>query len=260
MLVLISPAKTLDTAPSCLGLPGSCPEFLDQARQLAALLQGYDAVALEKLLGISPALARLNRERYQQFLTLADSDRHKFAAELYRGDTYDGLAVDTWNREDWGFAQGHLRILSGLYGLLRPLDLIQPYRLEMSTRLVNPAGRDLYAFWGRQLADAVAIQVADHPDPRVIHLASEAYIRAVPGVALLTPVFLEERPEGLKVIALLAKRARGAMARYLITRRLTTPEPLQEFCEGGYGFRPDLSDARRWVFVRADRGELSVGA
>lgn len=251
MLALISPAKTLDTNPSRLELSGSRPEFIEQANRLATLLKAFSAEALAQQMSLSPALAKLNRERFQAFRCDENPPNAKFAAELYRGDTYDGLAVDSWSREDWHFAQEHLRILTGLYGLLRPLDRIQPYRLEMSTRLTNPEGKDLYAFWGTRLSRAISEQVARHENPTVIHLASEEYIKAVPGVPLLTPVFLEERPEGLKVIGLMAKKARGAMARHLITHRLTTPEPLQRFTEGGYRFREALSDAGRWVFVRA---------
>ncbi|MBF0626850.1 MAG: YaaA family protein [Magnetococcales bacterium] len=250
MLALISPAKTLDTTPSRLDLPGSVPGLLDSANQLATLLKKHSETQLAQLLGISPALAQLNAERFRNFTTEGSSPHAKPAAELYRGDTYDGLNVESWSREDWQFAQGALRILSGLYGLLRPLDAIQPYRLEMSSRLANPAGQDLYRFWGNRLSDAILAETASHADPTVLHLASADYIKAVPGIPLLTPVFLEPRPEGLKVIGLLAKRARGAMARFMITRRLTSPEPLKQFTEGGYRFQDHLSDSGRWVYVR----------
>ncbi|MBF0272329.1 MAG: peroxide stress protein YaaA [Magnetococcales bacterium] len=254
MLALISPAKTLDPSPSRLTLPGTRPAFVEQANQLAALLKSHSETELAALLGISPTLARLNAERFREFSTDAHPPQTKHAAALYRGDTYDGLDVDSWTPDDWQFAQGSLRILSGLYGLLRPLDGIQPYRLEMSSKLANPAGKDLYPFWDRRLSRAVTAEATTHDDPTVIHLASEAYIKAVPGIPLLTPVFLEARPEGLKVIALLAKRARGAMARFLVTRRLTTPEPLKTFNALGYRFREELSTPGRWVFVREQTG------
>ncbi|MBF0614373.1 MAG: peroxide stress protein YaaA [Magnetococcales bacterium] len=253
MIILISPAKTMDPAPTRLDLPLSQPEWLDEANRLATILKGLESRALEQLLGISPALAQLNAERFRNFSLDPAPAQLKPAGELYRGDTYDGLAVATWNQEDWRFAQHTLRILSGLYGLLCPLDGIQPYRLEMSTRLVNPAGKDLYRFWGTRLSDSLRRQLAEHAHPVVVHLASEDYIKAVPALPLLTPVFLEPKPDGLKVIGLLAKRARGAMARFAITRRLSDPEPLKEFTEEGYRYRPELSDTARWVFVRDAR-------
>lgn len=253
MLALISPAKTLDPAAPVPDVPHSQPMFPDQTRQLVELLRGFDEAALATLMGLSPALARLNWERFQDFSRVAPPIVRP-AAALYRGDTYTGLAVDDWSREDWAFAQGHVRILSGLYGLLRPLDLIQPYRLEMGVRLANPAGKDLYAFWGGRLAEAVTKALVGHEHPLVVNLASEEYAKAVSGLPMLTPVFQEARGDRLQVIGLMAKRARGAMARFMVTRRLTAPEGLRDFNEGGYAFREALSDGQRWVFVREGRG------
>ncbi len=251
MLALISPAKTLDLSPCFPGLPGSRPEFLKDAWELVGQLKGFNELALGKLLGISPALAKLNVTRLQDFVSDADqTPSGKYAAAMYRGDTYEGLQVDRWDVEDWRFSQESLRIVSALYGLLRPLDVIQPYRLEMSTRLVNARGKDLYLFWGERLAEAIRIQAASHPDPTVINLASEAYSKAMRGLKMLTVSFKEQRSGQLKVIGLMAKRARGAMARFMIQNRLTTPEGLQTFAEGGYRFRPELSTADQWVFVR----------
>ncbi|GAB0057990.1 Peroxide stress resistance protein YaaA [Candidatus Magnetaquicoccaceae bacterium FCR-1] len=252
MLALISPAKTLDPHPEPLPLATTQPFFQQLAQELAEVMRGFDAPALESLMNISPALARLNAERFQSFIANPAPQVGHPAAQLYRGDTYTGLDVDSWSLDDWEFAQGHLRILTGLYGLLRPLDRIQPYRLEMGTRLANPRGKDLYAFWGKQLIEAITAQVATHANPTVINLASEEYAKAVAGLPMVTPVFKEERRGRLQVIGLMAKRARGAMARHMITQRLECPEPLQAFTEGGYRYRPELSNASHWIFVRPE--------
>lgn len=258
MLAFISPAKTLDegaVTPPCV--PG-LPRFLEEARELAGLLRELTPAQLGGLMGISPSLAELNHRRFQGFGVPPTPGNAKPAALLYRGDTYQGLEADSLGPADWEFARGHLAILSGLYGVLGPGDLIQPYRLEMGTRLANRRGRDLYAFWGEALARELAARVAGHPDPTLINLASQEYARAVPvkalGVPLVTPVFKEARGGRLQVIGLLAKRARGAMARYLIDRRLEGPEGLKGFGEGGYRFRADLSGEREWVFVRDGAG------
>ncbi|MEO5332223.1 MAG: peroxide stress protein YaaA [Magnetococcus sp. YQC-5] len=164
------------------------------------------------------------------------------------------MDADSWDDEDWLFSQTHLRILSGLYGLLRPLDRIQPYRLEMNTQLPNPRGENLYAFWRHLLTSEITSLIAQHHTPIVINLASEEYIKAIDISRLpspmITPIFKEARHGRLQVIGLLAKRARGAMARYMIQNRLKTPEPLQQFTEGGYRFQAELSNAQQWVFVR----------
>lgn len=251
MLALISPAKTLDLSPCSLDLPGSQPEFLSDAWELVGQLKGFDALALGKLLGISPLLAKLNVERFQSFLPdCYPTPSGKFAASMYRGDTYEGLQVDGWDIEDWRYSQESLRIVSALYGLLKPLDVIQPYRLEMSTRLTNARGKDLYLFWGERLVEAVQKQTASHDNPTVINLASEAYSKVMRGLKMLTVSFKEQRQGRLKVIGLMAKRARGSMARFMIQQRLTTPDGLKDFSEGGYRFHPDLSTGDHWVFVR----------
>ncbi|MBF0423404.1 MAG: peroxide stress protein YaaA [Magnetococcales bacterium] len=249
MLALISPAKTLDTTPSRLEFVGTQPEFLEDALQLVGQLRGLNEGELGALLGISPALARLNVERFQVFSSDPRSSSAKYAAELYRGDTYEGLNVAAWKPADWDVAQHSLRILSGLYGVLRPLDFIQPYRLEMGTRLTTSRGKDLYAFWGRHLSEHLAALASNRT---VINLASEEYSKAVRDVSMITPVFKERRQGRMQVIGLLAKRARGAMASLMITRRLTEPDALKEFTEGGYRYQEDLSDATHWMFVRGN--------
>ncbi|MBF0163573.1 MAG: peroxide stress protein YaaA [Magnetococcales bacterium] len=250
MLALISPAKTLDPHPKPLPVASTQPFFQPLALELVEIMRGFDAPALQTLMNISPALARLNADRFQNYLDHPTPTAGHPAAQLYRGDTYTGLDVDSWSPDDWHFAQDHLRILTGLYGLLRPLDRIQPYRLEMGTRLATPRGKDLYAFWGKRLIEVITQEVAAHANPTVINLASEEYAKAVAGLPMVTPIFKEERRGGLQVIGLMAKRARGAMARHLITHRLETPDPLQGFTAGGYRYRPELSDPTHWIFTR----------
>ncbi|MBF0161137.1 MAG: YaaA family protein [Magnetococcales bacterium] len=252
MLLLISPAKTLNTSPSRRDMPGTQPAFWNDAIQLARELKKRNEEELGKLLDISPVLARINAERLQRFSEDPACPAGKYAAEMYRGDTYEDLNVASWRSDDWQTAQQSLCILSGLYGVLRPLDLIQPYRLEMRSPLATDRGRDLYAFWGKRLSEYIASLAVNRT---VINLASEEYIKAVRDVPMITPLFKELRQGKLLTISLRAKRARGAMARFMITRRLTEPNALKAFTEGGYRFQENLSDSTHWLFVRAESSE-----
>lgn len=253
MLALISPAKKQDFTPAASGTAHSQPVFLAETAVLAALMRDCDAADLMHLMKISPKLADLNVGRFQAFSPSHTLENSKQAALAFRGDTYVGLQADSLTTADWGFADGHLAIISGLYGLLRPLDLIQPHRLEMGTRLVNPRGGNLYGFWNGHIADRIAEILAGRRDNWVINLASNEYFKAVQvdrlSGQLLTPVFKERRAGRLQVIGIKAKRARGQMARFIIRNRLTQPEALKEFEQDGYRFRPDLSDDAQWVFV-----------
>ncbi|MBF0124336.1 MAG: peroxide stress protein YaaA [Magnetococcales bacterium] len=257
MIALLSPAKTLDPGPAHTHLPRTEPRFVAEACALVTVLRQLSGADLEKLLHISPALAQLNHERFLDFSGDAIPSRSKQAALMYRGDTYKGLDADSLDETDWPFAQRHVRILSGLYGLLRPLDAIQPYRLEMATPLVTAAAANLYAFWSDRIAKEIDACIAQQSEPQsayVINLASDEYTRAVAAHALttpmITPVFKESRGAKLQVIGLLAKKARGKMARYLIKNRLCRVEQLRSFNEDGYCFRSDLSDDNHLVFVR----------
>jgi cytoplasmic iron level regulating protein YaaA (DUF328/UPF0246 family) len=178
----------------------------------------------------------------------------KPAALAVAGDTYVGLEAGSLDADEMAWAQQHFRILSGLYGVLRPLDEIQPYRLEMGSRLKNPHGRNLYEFWGTQIAEALAQQARQIGTDVLVNCASQEYFGAVDlnalGLRVITPVFMEEKPDGPKVVSFYAKRARGAMARYVIQRRLTDPLALNDFDTGGYQYRSDLSEQDRPVFVR----------
>ncbi|MGE0709738.1 MAG: peroxide stress protein YaaA [Planctomycetota bacterium] len=251
MLALISPAKRLDEAPLARPIPLTQPALLEDATALAAVCAGLTPPELEELMGVSEKIAQLNFERFQAFSPPLHAGNAKPAVLTFAGDTYAGLQAPGWDAADFGFAQDHLGILSGLYGLLRPLDLIQPYRLEMGTRLRTARGKDLYAWWGARVTALVNERTAGHADRRVINLASQEYIKVVDPAALagggVSVVFKEASG---KVVGLFAKRARGAMARYLVRNRLERAEQLQAFDEDGYAFRPERSSEVEWVYSR----------
>lgn len=250
MITLISPAKTLDYSDTSIQL-SSTPDFKKEIQQLVGIMKKKKPSHLKSLMNVSDDLATLNVERYQQFGKDFTFHNAKQALLAFKGDVYTNIDVDEFSEEDFEFAQSHLRILSGLYGLLKPLDLIQPYRLEMGTRLSNPKGRDLYSFWGTKIAKAIN-EVMD--DDYVINLASQEYFKSVNQKALkaevITPVFKEYRDGGYKVIGIFAKQARGMMTNYIIKNRINEPEKLKLFEESGYEYDDKLSGENEWVFVR----------
>ncbi|MBN2905339.1 MAG: peroxide stress protein YaaA [Rhodobacteraceae bacterium] len=253
MLVVISPAKRLDLNP-VEGVSPTAPVFQDDAVHLAEVARGLGPDALSKLMHISDKLARLNADRFDAFAADPAPQAVKPAALAFDGDTYAGLEAATLDPDEMRFAQGHLRILSGLYGVLRPLDGIQPYRLEMGSRLKTEKGATLYAYWGDRLARALNDAGRAAGTDVLVNCASQEYFGAVDPAALtlrvITPVFMEDRQGGPKIVSFYAKKARGAMARFIVERRLTDPEGLTDFDTGGYRFRPDLSQGDRLVFVR----------
>lgn len=253
MIILLSPSKTLDESP--LIVEGATqPQFLKEASQLVAVARKLKQKDLEKLMDISPKLAALNVERFANFKTPFTAKTAKAAVYLFKGDVYDGLAVEQFKKADIAYAQQHLRILSGLYGLLRPLDLMQPYRLEMGISLKNPKGKNLYTFWGDTLTRAVNEAAEAAKSKLIINLASQEYFSAIHpkklAYPLITPVFKESRNGKLATIGLMAKRARGTMAAWLIHERIQKPADIQNFSEDGYRFQPKLSAASELVFVR----------
>ncbi len=255
MLIVLSPAKTLDYTSPIPPVPTTQPRFKREAAELIALLRALDPPALSRLMGISDRLAVLNANRYAAWSRSFTADNSRAALLAFDGDVYDGLAARGLSREDLEWAQRHVAVLSGLYGVLRPLDLMQPYRLEMGTRLANPAGRDLYAYWGTRIADALRAQLRGHAHPVLVNLASDEYFGAVDFAALrhptVQPVFQDARGDGgYKVVGVYAKRARGMMARFAIEHRIDDPQALKGFDAGGYRWTPDASDATRWVFRR----------
>lgn len=249
MLIVVSPAKKMDMSTVETAQPTQ-PDFADRAEELAEIARDLSVSDLQKLMHISENLARLNADRFRDFGQM----ERKPAALAFAGDTYIGLEAGSLDAEEMDWAQQHFRILSGLYGLLRPLDEIQPYRLEMGSRLQTPRGRNLYEYWGNSIAKALAEQAMSIRTDVLVNCASQEYFGAVDEKALslrvITPVFMEEKPDGPKIVSFFAKRARGAMARYIIQRRLTDPDGLKEFDTGGYQFQPSLSEPNKLVFVR----------
>jgi cytoplasmic iron level regulating protein YaaA (DUF328/UPF0246 family) len=247
MLTVISPAKRLnETAPAGL----LEPIFAREASALAKIARALSVDDLCKLMDISPTLGALNHARFAGF---ARAQTYS-AAHLFDGDTYTGLEFETMEPDARHWADGHLRILSGLYGLLRPMDAIAPYRLEMGSRLANPKGANLYAFWRDKIAKALRAQAAEVWAKAVVNCASVEYFGAVDQKALnlpvITPVFLEEQDGQAKIVSFWAKQARGAMARYICMHHLTDPDDLRGFNLGGYRYRADQSSAEKHVFMR----------
>lgn len=254
MLALISPAKKLNFERPNPSLPLTLPALMAETETLMKVTRELTRADIKRLMDLSDPLTALNYDRFHAFSLPFTQDNARAAALAFNGDTYTGLDAKTLSDEDMLFAQGHLRILSGLYGLLRPLDLMQAYRLEMGTKLRNPRGEDLYDFWG----DLITLEInkaCKGAGAVVINLASQEYAAVVkPGkltVPMITPVFREIKDGQARVIGLMAKRARGMMARFMIVNRLESPETLKDFSEGGYRFQPGLSDATRWEFSRA---------
>lgn len=251
MLTVISPAKRLDWAERDVEM--TAPEFQDDALTLARAAKRLSQKDLAKLMDLSPNLAKLNADRFKRFEEARDDVRP--AALAFAGDTYQGLEAASLDPDDMRFAQERLRILSGLYGILRPLDAIQPYRLEMGSRLKTRQGPNLYAYWGDRLAHALNAEAERLGTSTLINCASVEYFSAVDADALdlsvITPQFLEDKPGGPKIVSFHAKKARGAMARFIIERRLTDPEGILDFDTGGYAHAPDLSAPGKPAFLRS---------
>ena len=264
MLTVISPAKRLDETPRDLpdGLLPTEPAFAGEAVKLAKVARGLSVAELRALMGISEPLAKLNAERFKAFKAKPAAEAVKPAAFCFDGDTYAGLEARTLDADALRWAQARLRILSGLYGLLRPLDLIQPYRLEMGSRLANPKGADLYAFWGSRISKALNAAAEEAGTDTLVNCASQEYFGAVDLRALklrvVTPVFLEGRGSEAKVVSFFAKKARGAMARFIAEHRLTDAGDLRGFDIGGYAFCAERSDEGRLVFLRDQAAEAAA--
>lgn len=255
MLFLLSPAKSLDyETPAPAGLPATTPQFVPQSRQLIEVLRQQSPQQIASLMSLSDPLAALNVARYQAWSPRFTDENSKQAVLAFNGDVYEGLNARTLSAEDLEWAQSHIAILSGLYGVLRPLDRLQPYRLEMGTRLATDAGADLYRFWGSQLSEHLNSQLRADRTPVVINLASQEYFRAVDTQVLkarvVECVFQEWKAGVYKIISFHAKRARGLMARYAIEQRLQTPDQLKGFTLEGYGFDAAASAPDRLVFRR----------
>ena len=254
MLFLLSPAKTLDYETAPRPLPHTDPAYVDRAERLVAVLRRKSARQVATLMDLSEKLAALNVQRYGAWTPTHDERNARQAILAFNGDVYDGLQASTLSDKDLAWAQDHLCILSGLYGLLRPLDRMQPYRLEMGTGLVVGKARNLYQFWGPTIADALNARLEGDKAPVVVNLASQEYFRSVDlrrlQARVVECVFEDWKGGQYKVISFFAKKARGLMARYAIQHRIRTPKALEGFDLEGYGFAPDASTPDRLVFRR----------
>lgn len=259
MLILISPAKTLDFETPSKSSRFSQPAFLADTETLVEQLRTLSAAEISSLMKISIKLGELNAGRYQTWQPAFDDNNAKQALLAFQGDVYQGLNADSFNQADFDFAQEHLRILSGLYGILRPLDLIQPYRLEMGTKLAhaklkNLSASTLYDFWQDKLAQSINQQLNKLNQKIIVNLASNEYFKAVKPKILtgeiVTPVFKDWKNDKYKIISFYAKKARGMMSAYIIKNRIEKTEDLKNFNDGGYIFNKELSDDSNLVFTR----------
>ncbi len=254
MLMIISPAKTLDFEHASPVSEFTLPGALERSQELIHILQQKDSFELAALMKISMKLADLNIARFRAWQTPFTPDNAKQALFSFKGDVYTGLDADSLESKAINFAQKHLRILSGLYGVLRPLDLMQAYRLEMGTKLVSQARDNLYSFWGTGITEMLNEAIASQGDRMLINLASNEYFKAVRtdllDAEVITPLFKEKRGDRYKIISFSAKKARGAMCRYIIDNRISDPEKIKNFDIDGYSFNPALTSGHEWTFTR----------
>ena len=254
MLVVISPAKTLDYETPATISRHSLPDFLDDSAELIAELRQLSPPEVSDLMGISDKLGDLNFGRYLNWQPKFTPENAKQSVLAFKGDVYTGLDAESLSAGQLNWAQNHLRILSGLYGLLRPLDLMQPYRLEMGTKLVNKRGSNLYEFWGEKITEGLNQELKAENAQVLINLASNEYFKSVKpkklNAEVITPVFKDWKNDKYKIISFFAKKARGLMSRYIIENEIEDPEKLKEFDVAGYSYNPAMSSAREWVFTR----------
>ncbi|WP_029684572.1 peroxide stress protein YaaA [Tatumella saanichensis] len=257
MLLVISPAKTLDYESPLATDKYTQPQLLEASQQLIDIARQLSPAQIASLMSISDKLAHLNAERFNDWQPPFSPDNARQAILAFKGDVYTGLDAASLNDEDFTFAQQHLRMLSGLYGILRPLDLMQPYRLEMGIKLANPQGKDLYSFWGDRLTERLNDALKAQGDDILVNLASDEYFKAVKPKQLqgriIKPVFLDEKNGKFKVISFYAKKARGLMSRYIIQHRLTDAEQLKAFDVDGYFFDEAASQGDELVFKRHEQ-------
>lgn len=264
MLIVVSPAKTLDYESALpAGLAVTRPDFLADSSELIGILADYTPAELASLMSLSDKLAALNVARYQTWTPSLPEPAARPAVFAFKGDVYTGLEIERFSHEELARAQSHLRILSGLYGLLRPLDLMLPYRLEMGTELANARGRSLYAFWGDRITEALNAALAAQGDDVLINLASNEYFKAVNARKLqgriITPQFRDEKNGQYKVISFFAKKARGRMAAWLLQNRVATADDIRAYDVDGYTFNAALSRGDDLVFTRPEQGGCPEG-
>ncbi len=253
MLMVVSPAKKLDYDSDLPTDQYTQPRFLEDARELIDQLKELEPHEVSNLMGLSEQLGELNAQRYQEWHTPFTPENARPAVLSFHGDVYQGMQPHKFSEKDFDFAQQHLRILSGLYGVLRPLDLMQPYRLEMGTKLETTRGKDLYAFWREQVTESLNSELAAD-DGVLLNLASNEYFKAIDkkklNARVITPQFKDWKNGQYKMISFYAKKARGMMAAYVIRNHLTDPEDVKGFDTDGYTFNEELSKGDDWVFTR----------
>lgn len=256
MLLVVSPAKNLDYDSELATQTYTQPELLEHSQQLIERCIKLSPVDISNLMGISDKLAGLNAARFGQWSQPFTTDNARQAVLAFNGDVYTGLDAASFSEQDFSFAQKHMRILSGLYGLLKPLDLMQAYRLEMGTKLDNSRGSNLYQFWGELITDKLNQALKEQGDEVLINLASNEYFKSVKKKSLnaeiITPAFKDWKNDQYKMISFFAKKARGLMARYIIQNQLTSIEQLKSFDLGGYQYNESLSKGNDWVFTRKE--------
>lgn len=254
MLIVISPAKTLDYESAPKTKTFTTPDYLKQSQQLINRLRNFSSLDISDLMKVSAKIAGLNFDRYESWKKPFTLKNAKQSILAFKGDVYTGLDAESFKADDFKFAQNHLRVLSGLYGLLRPLDLMQPYRLEMSTRLKTDSGKNLYEFWGSEITEGLNKQLKKIKSDYLINLASNEYFKAVKpkelNAEIITPAFKEFKNGDYKMIGIYAKKARGMLSRYIIQNKLSSPEELKSFNEDGYRFNKTLSKGNDFVFTR----------
>lgn len=254
MLIVISPAKTLDYETPAKTKTFTLPDYLDDSAELIHRMREFSALDIAELMHVSSKIAELNFDRFEAWNKNFTEKNAKQAALAFKGDVYTGLDAESFSAKDFKFAQSHLRILSGLYGLLRPLDLMQPYRLEMGTKLINERGKNLYEFWGDTLTDGLNAQLKKIKSEYLINLASNEYFKAVKPKQIngevITPAFKEYKNGDYKMIGFYAKKARGLLSRYIIQNQLSDVEDIKSFDVEGYKFNKSLSKGNNWVFTR----------
>jgi hypothetical protein len=254
MIAVISPAKKLNfNAESPIKAFTQC-DFLDESKKLVDKAKDYTVDDIMKLMSVSENIANLTVQRFQDWKLPFDEQNAKQAALAFNGDTYTGLDAETFSQDDFNYSQEHLRILSGLYGLLRPLDLIQPYRLEMGTTMNNSKGKNLYEFWGTKISEQLNRDINNNKSKYIVNCASDEYFKVIDfptlNVPVIKPIFKDVKNGVPKVISFFAKRARGMMSKYIIKNRVKSIDDLHGFNDNGYAFQPDQSENHELVYIR----------
>jgi hypothetical protein len=257
MLMVISPAKTLDFDSPLATSKNSQPRLLDQSQQLINELQKLAPHDISALMSVSDKIGTLNFDRFQAWQQPFNEDNARAAVLAFKGDVYTGMQAETFQASDFNFAQKHLRILSGLYGLLRPLDLMQAYRLEMGTKFVNKNGKNLYQFWDNKITTILNEDIKDSGSKELINLASNEYFKSVQlkylDSEVITPIFKDFKNGKYKIISFYAKKARGMMAAYIIKNKIKNAEDIKSFNIDGYRFDNDMTRDNNWVFTREEQ-------